>query len=231
VTRAGLTLVHGMWHGPAAWAEVRRLLDRADVPSTAAELPLTSLTEDAGTVRRLLDVSGPTVLVGHSYGGAVITAAGAHPAVRHLVYLAAFALDDGESVSRVLPELAVPPTGLGGVLRFSADGAEVTVDEALAPEVLYGHCSAEQAAAAIRHHRPVHRGLFGARMGAPAWRTVPSTYVVCSDDRAVAPELQRAMAARATHSLEIGADHCPQLSHPQLVADLLISMVRDVSAR
>lgn len=231
MSRAGLTLVHGMWHGPAAWAAVRRLLDRAEVPTSAVELPLTSLAEDAAAVRRLLDVSGPTVLVGHSYGGAVITAVGTHPAVRRLVYLAAFALDEGESVSRVLPERAVPPTGLGAALRFSADGAQVTVDEALAPELLYGHCSGQQAAAAIRQHRPVQRGLFGARVGVPAWRTVPSTYVVCTDDRAVAPELQRAMAARAADSLEIAADHCPQLSHPQLVAELLISMVRGAPAR
>src|SRR5438128_1156801 len=115
-----------MWHGRWAWDPVRPLLSDAGVSSVAAELPMTSLAEDVAAVRRLLDAARePVVLAGHSYGGAVITAAGAHPAVSQLVYLAAFALDEGESVSRVLPTLGIAPTRLSEALRLSDDGRAV----------------------------------------------------------------------------------------------------------
>jgi pimeloyl-ACP methyl ester carboxylesterase len=101
MTAPGAVLVHGLWHGAWCWNAVRAALDARGVPSVAVELPLTPLEDDTRVARDALDRFGrPAVLVGHFYGGAVVTAAGTHPLVRELVHLAAYALDDGESVSR-----------------------------------------------------------------------------------------------------------------------------------
>ncbi|HEX2810916.1 MAG TPA: alpha/beta fold hydrolase, partial [Kineosporiaceae bacterium] len=118
----GAVLVHGLWHGGWAWDQVRHRLDLAGIATATVELPLTDLARDvAATNRALAQFDRPTILVGHSYGGAVITAAGEHPTVTHLAYLAAFQLADGESVGRTLPGLDIPPTRLGDALRFSPE--------------------------------------------------------------------------------------------------------------
>jgi len=189
---------------------------------------MTALGDDVAAVRRALDlVRGPVVLVGHSYGGAVITVAGAHSAVRRLVYVAGFQLDVGESISRVLPESGIQATRLGAALRFSEDARQVGVDPVMARELLYGQAPTAEADAAIAQMRPVPRALFGSRVDRVAWRTVPSTYAVCAQDLTVAPQLQRAMAQRATDSLEWASDHSPLMSHPDLVAALLIGAARE----
>ncbi|WP_375502740.1 alpha/beta fold hydrolase [uncultured Jatrophihabitans sp.] len=217
-----LLLVHGMWHGAWCWDDVCARLSR---PSVAVELPMRSLAHDAEVVRAALDsIDDEVVLVGHSYGGAVITAAGAHRRVRRLVYLAAFLLDEGESVSRVAPELGIADTGLGAALRFSEDRSEVRIDPELAPTLLYQRTSPAAVAQASARLRPVARAVFGERPNALAWRRVPSTYVICTEDRTVAPALQRVMAARATDVVEWPSDHSPQASRPDDVAALLDSV-------
>ena len=125
----GVILVHGLWHGGWVWDAVRRDLDRAGVVSRVVELPMNDLASDIMVTRRALDeFDRPVVLVGHSYGGAVITGAGTHPHVAHLLYLAAYQLAEGESVGRTLPDLGVPPTRLADALRFSDDGKVVSLD-------------------------------------------------------------------------------------------------------
>lgn len=220
-------LVHGLWHGAWSWDGVRAELADAGVDSAAVELPMTSLADDVAAVRAELDADPrPVVLVGHSYGGAVITAAGLHAAVRHLAYVAAFQLDAGESISRVLPEREIPETELGAALTFSTDGQRIGIDPVRAPALLYGQADPATVGPAIARLRTVVRGLFSARPDEIAWHTVPSTYAVCTEDRCVAPDLQRAMAERAGERLEWASDHSPSLSHPQLVADLIIRIVR-----
>ena len=220
-------LVHGLWHGGWAWDGVRAQLANRGIASVAVELPLTGLEDDvAATVAALDAFGGPAVLVGHSYGGAVVTAAGAHPRVRHLLYLAAFALAEGESVGRALPERDIPPTGLGAALRFSADGQEVSVDPALAVDLFYADAPAADAAAAVARLRPVHRSVFRGVPATIGWRSRPSTYVVCADDRAVHPELQRAMAERAGSRREWPGGHSPALTRPAEVADLVAELAR-----
>ena len=225
MAEVGAVLVHGLWHGGWAWDDVRARLDAAGVPSVAVELPLTSLEDDvAATLATLDQFGGPAVLVGHSYGGAVVTAAGAHPHVRHLLYLAAFALAEGESVRRARPDLDIPPTGLGEALRFSADGMQVSVDPALATGVFYADAPADAAAAAVARLRPVHRSVFRGVPATIGWRHTPSTYVVCADDRAVHPDLQRAMAQRATTRYEWPGSHSPALARPADIATLIVSL-------
>ena len=216
--------VHGLWHGAGCWDAVRELLDQAGVPSAAVQLPMSTFEDDVAVTRAALDgAHGPVLLVGHSYGGAVITAAGAHPAVRRLVYLAAFQLADGESVNSAVPERDIPATRLGEALRWSADRAWCELDPELGAQVLYNGVAADVAAAAVAQLRPASRLVFGGVPDAFAWRTRPSTYVVCAEDLTVAPDLQRAMAERATEVVEWPTGHSPMLSRPDLVADLLIA--------
>jgi pimeloyl-ACP methyl ester carboxylesterase len=221
----GAVLVHGLWHGAWAWEPVQQRLEHAGVSNVAVDLPLTSLDDDIAAVRAALDEFDlPTVLVGHSYGGAVITGAGTHPLVDELVYLAAFQLAEGESVGRTLPDRGIPATEIGDALRF--DGDLVSLDPALGLELMYHDVAPPAAAAAIARLRPVHRAVFGGVPTEIAWRSVQSTYLVCEQDRAVHPELERAMSARATRCVALPCGHTPTFARPDEVAALIIAAIR-----
>ncbi|MGY1824227.1 alpha/beta fold hydrolase [Geodermatophilus sp. SYSU D00079] len=223
-TTPAAVLVHGLWHGAWCWDAVRTALAARGVDSVAVDLPLTDLPSDTRAVLDALDDLGrPAVLVGHSYGGAVVTGAGTHPLVRELVYLAAFQLDEGESVSRTRAGEGLPDTRLGEAVRVS--GEEVGLDPELGPRLLYGDAPAEVAAAAAARLRPVARAVFRGVPAAIAWRTVPSTFVVCTADEVVHPERQRAMARRATRTVEWASGHSPAASRPEAVADLVAERV------
>lgn len=223
--RTGVVLVHGLWHGGWVWDGVRARLDAAGIASAVVELPCTSLAEDvAATVEVLDGFDRPTVLVGHSYGGAVITAAGAHPRVVHLLYLAAFQLAEGESVGRTLPERDFAPTRLAEAFQFSEDGQLISLDPAQAASLMYPDAPADEAAAAVARLRPGHRAVFRGVPDVIGWRGTPSTYVVCADDTAVNPDLERAMAERATFRHEWPGGHSPAVTRPDAVATLIGSL-------
>lgn len=221
----GAVLVHGLWHGAWCWDGVRDALSGRGVESVAVELPLTDLPADVRATQDAIEAfDRPAVLVGHSYGGAVITEAGAHPLVRELLYVAAFQLDDGESVSRTRPGQDLPDTRLADAMRVVGD--EVHLDPELGSRMVYGDAPAAVAAAAVARLRPVHRVLFRAVPESIAWRSRPSTYVVCTQDEVVHPELQRAMAARATRAVEWPCGHSPLATRPDVVAALIADRVR-----
>jgi pimeloyl-ACP methyl ester carboxylesterase len=219
----GVVLVHGLWHGKWVWDDVGARLTDHGIAWIAVDLPLTDLAGDIATTRRALDDLGRTaVLVGHSYGGAVITGAGDHPAVRQLIYIAGFQLDSGESVSRTLPELDLPGTRLGDALRVSESGNEVHLDPVLACELMYADAPPSVAATAVERLRPVHPAVFRGIPEVIAWRTVPSTYVICTNDLTVHPDLQRAMAHRATRHVEWPCGHSPAAVDPDQTAELIL---------
>jgi pimeloyl-ACP methyl ester carboxylesterase len=226
---ATVVLVHGAWHGAWCWDEVVRRLDTAGIPNVALDNPSVtnsnaSLADDVDNVTQALDkIDGPVVLVGHSYGGAIVTDAGTHPLVRHLVYCSAFALDVGESVMKnSLVGGEVGP--LDEALCF--DGDVVTVDRAGAIAAFYHDCADEVARAAASQLRPQAFGALGGVVRAAAWRTIASTYLLCTDDRALTPALQRSSAARVSTTVEIAASHSPFLSRPNDVADLLCQLAQ-----
>jgi pimeloyl-ACP methyl ester carboxylesterase len=221
----GAVLVHGLWHGGWVWDEVRQRLDDAGIESVAVDLPLTSLADDVAVTRAALATfDRPAVLVGHSYGGAVITGAGTAPSVRHLIYLAAFQLDTGESVSRTLPDREIPGTRVGEAFRM--DGELVWLEPELSAELMYHDADPQVAAAAMARLRPVQRAVFSGVPDEIAWHTVPSTYAVSARDEVVNPQLQRAMAERATASLEWACGHSAPVVRPDEVASLIAESIR-----
>lgn len=220
---ATLVLVHGAWHGAWCWDQVVAELGARGVRSVAVELPCTSLDDDtAAVVAAMRGLRGTLVLVGHSYGGAVITGAGAgFPNVEHLVYLAAFMPDKDESVSSIVA--SGPPVPLNDAV-VPSDGA-LTVDPARAYDVFYADCPPAVAEAAVARLRPQAAACFDQRPIGLAWLQCQSTYVVCTQDRALAPELQNRMAAqRARQAYQLNASHSPFLSQPTVVADLLAAI-------
>jgi pimeloyl-ACP methyl ester carboxylesterase len=225
-----LVLVHGAWHGPWCWSRVTPLLDAAGVEWHAPELAGPDLHGDAALVRDVLDGVDGAVLVGHSYGGAVITEAGAHPSVAHLVYLAALALDGDETLSSAGGEeaarrVAHETPNLGDFLVDRGDGTFGLAPEAVGP-YLYGDCDDATVAWASSRLRPQPAAVFGQSPAAVAWREKPSTYVVCRADRAVPPDLQRLLARRCTASVEWDASHSPFASIPEQTAEFLIALAR-----
>lgn len=224
---ASIVLVHGAWHGAWCWDKVVGLLDDAGIKSVAIDLPHTSLHDDVRATTDALDSAGTrVVLCGHSYGGAVITEAGHHPAVEHLVYLTAFACDEGESTSATAVDANLPATQLTDALIFSEDGTKLSLVPERAAELFYHDCDRADAEAALPRLRPIDLSCVTTPSGAPAWRTKPSTYVVCSEDRGLHPEMQRHLAGRCANAVEWPTAHSPFLNRPDLVADLLTELAR-----
>jgi pimeloyl-ACP methyl ester carboxylesterase len=233
VTGATVVLVHGAWHGAWCWEPVVDRLTAAGVPVIAIDLPghgaderpLTDLHGHGDAVRGALDaVDGPVVLVGHSFGGAAITDAGTHPAVRHLVFVAAFPLDAHETVTANDAEGGAG-TILERAIRVEDDGT-MTIDPELAVEAFYADCDPAEIPTFVARLGREHVAGFGQSPRTVAWRARPSTYLLCTEDRAVLPALQRNLAARCDDVVELAASHSPFASRPDEVADLLADLAR-----
>ena len=209
-------LVHGAWHGAWCWDGVRAHLPEAvaiDLPSDHVEGA--GFTDDVAAVRDALDGMTDVVLCGHSYGGAVITEAGAHDNVRHLVYLCAFVPDVGETVMGLSGTPGLEPTTLTSGMTVDGDVLSVAPD--VARQAFYGDCDEQPVDRLVPH--PLR--AFGVEPAAAARRDTPSTYVVCTQDQAIQPDLQRQMAARCSTTVELEASHSPMLSMPERVAEIL----------
>lgn len=223
-----VVLVHGAWHGAWCWEQVLTRLDTAGRRATAVDLPSVSsatatLADDVACVRAALDaVENDALLVGHSYGGVVVTDAGRHPAVAHLAYLTAFALEPGESANENTLTGGEGGTALNDAIRVG-DGV-LTIDADDAVPAFFHDCVPEIARDAANRLRPMSLAALQGKVGGAAWREKPATYAVCTEDRALPVPLQRSNAARIGNSVEWRTSHSPFLSRPDLVADLLLEL-------
>lgn len=216
-----ILFVHGAWANASAWDKVLPLVAAAGLTGTAVSLPLTSLVDDVATVKRAIAlIDGPLLLVGHSYGGAVITEAGSDPKVAGLVYIAAFAPDVRESAASL--GAGGPPTRILDVVRPDAQVFFKLTREGV-DEVFAQDLTATERANIFATQNPLAGAALGGEISLPAWKQKPSWYLRATQDQTIHPELQRTMAERmGATTVEVTASHVPMLSHPQVVADLLV---------
>ncbi|MBO1741450.1 alpha/beta fold hydrolase [Leifsonia sp. TF02-11] len=232
-----VVLVHGAWADAAGWTPVVQRLQADGYPVIAPPNPLRGLLSDAAYIRSVLDrISGPVVLVGHSYGGAVISnAATGDPNVKALVYIAAFAPDAGDSLASLngsalgtqIPPVPVTPSSYP--LPDGSSGTELTIDPAQYCNVfLDDQVSRSQCSALAVEQRPLSVTSATQASGVPAWKSIPSWYLVAAGDRAISPNLERFMAARAHARTTVvpGAPHLVMLTDPKAVTGLIETAAR-----
>jgi pimeloyl-ACP methyl ester carboxylesterase len=218
--RPTIVLVHGAFADAAGWGAVITVLQHDGYHVVAVENPLQSLDGDVANTKRVVDdQDGPVVLVGHSYGGAVITGAGANDdKVKALVFLAAIAPDANEPVAAFLDKY---PTDLGKAQKVDKAGY-ISIDPAKFQGVFAADLPATDAAVAAATQKPIAGSAFGGTVPVAAWKTIPSWYVVSKKDHALSPELERFYAKRMNaHTSEIDGSHVAFISHPKEVAAVI----------
>jgi pimeloyl-ACP methyl ester carboxylesterase len=221
--KPSIVLVHGFWGGAAHWAKVIVELNRRGYDSLhAVENPLTSVPDDAGRTQKMIkQVDGPVLLVGHSYGGAVITQAGDLPNVAGLVYVAAFAPDAGESVAQI-GDWRVAQAVAAGNIAPDSDGF-VWIKQDKFQESFCQDLPADEALVmAVTQKAPVG-STFGDLISDPAWKKKPTWYQVSTNDRMIHPDSERQMAERMKpqSTIELDASHASLASQPVAIADLI----------
>jgi pimeloyl-ACP methyl ester carboxylesterase len=227
-------LVHGAFADGSIWAGVIAELQAAGIEVTALANPLRSLTSDAAYIACTAgDIDGPVMLVGHSYGGAVITAAGpAAGNVVGLVYVAAFALDEGESVLDITLRFAgsqlTPALRPATFPEFNGDaGVELYIDREAFPRVFAADLPYRTATVAAAAQRPITAAAFEEKSRAAAWKTTPCWYMIAAADQVIPPAAQRFMAQRAgACTVEIRASHAIALAQPIAVAEQIAAAAR-----
>jgi pimeloyl-ACP methyl ester carboxylesterase len=215
-----VVLVHGGFVDGSGWQGVYDLLKQHNYEVSIVQNPTLSLEGDAEAVRRVIDAQvGPVVLVGHSYGGAVITEAGNDPNVKALVYIAAFAPDAGESVNTLIAD---PPPGAPVPPILPPQDGFLFLDRGKFHDSFAADIPAELAAFMADSQVPWGVDALGGTINEPAWRSKPSWYLVTTEDRMIPPPAQRTMAERAGSTVvEVAGSHSIYVSQPQAVAALI----------
>jgi pimeloyl-ACP methyl ester carboxylesterase len=215
-----IVLVHGGFVDGAGWEGVYNILKRDGYSVSIVQNPTISLEDDVAVTKRALAAQdGPTVLVGHSYGGVVITEAGNDPKVSALVYIAAFAPDKGESVGTLIKD---PPPGAPVPPILPPQDGFLFLDKAKFPASFAADVDPEKAAFMADSQVPWGVGAIGGAISEPAWRTKPSWYLVTTEDKMIPPDAQRAMSKRAGATVvEAKGSHAIYVSQPRAVADLI----------
>lgn len=218
-------LVHGAWADGSCWSNVILPLRRQELKVTSAPIPLTSLTDDSASLRRVIErVDGPVILVGHAYAGAVIAAA-QDDRVKSLVYIAALAPDEGETVADVFyratphPEAPKLAPDAYGLIWMPEDGFKHAVAHKASPD---------QITIMEAVQRPLAVQCIQEKAPAPAWKTKPSWYLIAEEDRMILQETQRFMADRMGATIRSHAvDHTPMYTAPNLVVDVVLEAARE----
>jgi pimeloyl-ACP methyl ester carboxylesterase len=223
-----IVLVHGAWADGSSWSDVILRLQKAGYNVLAPQFPHTSLADNLVRLREVLsDLPGPAILGGHSYGGQIITALGTDaPNVAGLVYIAAFGLDKGESIGELLTK--VPPTPALAHLRVDARGFAWLPQEHFlkhfAPDIPPVRANVMYAV-----QQPLSMGTLGDVMGVPAWKNLPSWYLVAKNDEVIPPDAERMFGKRmGAMVVEIDSGHAAMISHPDAVYDLVVKAATSI---
>jgi len=215
-----VVLVHGLFADGSCWSAVIARLQAAGLNATAVQNPLTTLPEAVASATRVLDrQDGPTVLVGHSFSGMIVTEAGVHPNVSALVYVAARAPDAGEDYTALAKTFPTPPASAGIVF----DGNEGRLTEAAFLHDFAGDLPEATAKVLYAVQEPFQKSLLTGKTTHAAWRSKPSFYAVSTEDRTINPDLERFMAKRmGAKTIEVKASHLSLISHPDEITRLIL---------
>jgi len=219
--RPNIVLVHGAWADGSCWSGVIERLQADGYHVTAPQFPMTALADDVARLRQVLNLQdGPTIVAAHSYGGQIMTALGQDaPNVTGLVYVAAFGLDAGESLGALLSQGPTPPA-LAHLFTDKQGFGWLPEDDF----VKYFAADVHPVQAKVMHavQQPLAGSTFGDVMGTPAWKSLPSWFLVAAQDQAIPPDAERMFAGRmGATTIEVPSSHVAMVSHPGEVADLI----------
>jgi pimeloyl-ACP methyl ester carboxylesterase len=223
-TPPNIVLVHGLWADGSSWSKVIPTLQKAGHRVISVQLAAHSLADDVATVKRAIDlVGGPTILVAHSFGGFVITqAAYNNPNVTGLVYVSAFAPDEGESAVNFVPVESLPQ----GLLVFDSGGFAY-LNPQMFPQAFAQDVNTTEAEILAAVQKPAHQSLFTEKSGPPAWKQLPTWFVVSENDRIIPPDAERMFAQRMNATtISLNSSHASLVSHPNEVAQLILDAAR-----
>jgi pimeloyl-ACP methyl ester carboxylesterase len=225
-----IVLVHGAWADGSSWSAVIERLQAAGYHVTAPQFPMTRLADDVARLRQVLArQNGPTLVAGHSYGGQIITALGTDtPNVVGLVYIAAFGLDEGESIGALLEQVPGGPA----LTHLDVDQNSFAW---LPEDDFVNHFAADvdpvKARVMFAVRQPLHWSALGEVMGVPAWKSLPTWFLIADGDQAIPPDAQRQFAPRmGATTVEVSTNHVAMVSHPDEVLQLIKTAAEAVPA-
>jgi pimeloyl-ACP methyl ester carboxylesterase len=226
-TNMNIVLVHGTYVDGSSWSKVIPILQNAGHKVIAVQLPLHSLADDIATVKRAIDlVGGPVILVGHSYGGFVITnTAYNNPNVKGLVYIAAFAPNADQSLSNFVDVTKLPK----GFLVFDSGGF-IYLNPEMFPQAFAQDIDVAQAKVMAAAQKPYNQSILAEKSGPPAWKQLPSWYQISENDHAIPPDAERMFAKQINAiTISLRSSHASPLSHPNEVAQLILNAANNAT--
>jgi pimeloyl-ACP methyl ester carboxylesterase len=226
-TNMNIVLVHGSWVDGSSWSKVIPILQNAGHKVIAVQLPLHSLADDIATVKRAIDLVGaPVILVGHSYGGFVITnAAYNNPNVKGLVYIAAFAPNEGQSLGNFVDATKLPK----GFLVVDSGGF-IYINPEIFPQAVAPDADLAQAKVMAATQKPYNQSILAEKSGPPAWKQLPTWYQISENDRLIPPDVERMFAKQINATtISLRSSHASPVSHPNEVAQLILDAANNLT--